>query len=113
MMPPCSVHSAKSPCAHTPSNFSKYAPRSLAPSGSFKKPTGRDGKDFVQTNSPFPRGSDAPPSSKMSTAMPSPLHCNSPAYTGNSGLPRAKQEMRSVPPEMDATGMPGFTSRAK
>ena len=114
-MPPCSVNSAKSPWAHTPGNLSKYAPRYCVPSGSFQKPIGRDGKDFVQTSSPLPRASGKPLSSNTSTAMPRPLHCSSPSWTGSIGLPRAKHDTMSVPPEMEARAMSAgkfrYTSR--
>src|SRR6185503_1234450 len=35
--------------------------------------------------------------------MPRPRHCSSPRYTGRSGLPSAKHEIRSVPPAIDAS----------
>src|SRR3990167_8524501 len=59
-----------------------------------------DGNACVHTSSPFSFWMLWPSSSKMSTAMPRPLHCNSPSITGRLGLPSAKQEMMSVPPEM-------------
>src|SRR5579859_503824 len=60
-----------------------------------------EGKGFTHTSSPGSPRSGLPSSSQISTAMPRPRHWSSPGYTGSVGLPRAKQEMMSVPPEME------------
>src|ERR687883_616185 len=100
-MPPCSVHSAKSPWCHTPGKRSKYAARYLRPSGSFQNMIGMDGKGRVHTNSPFrPGGRLRPVSSHTSTAMPSPGPWISPRHTGLIGMPSTKHDTMSVPPEM-------------
>ena len=40
--------------------------------------------------------------------MPRPRHCISPRHTGKSGEPSAKQEMMSVPPEIDDSWTSGL-----
>ena len=60
---------------------------------------------FVLEMSDCPPGvprTDLPASSKTSTAMPRPRACSSPRQTGPVGSPSAKQEMMSVPPEIEA-----------
>ena len=61
-----------------------------------------EGKGCVHTSSPDSPRTGRPASSKTSTAMPRPKACNSPRRTGPMGLPSAKQEMMSVPPEIEA-----------
>ncbi len=70
-----------------------------------------EGKGFTQTSSPGAPRSGLPSSSQISTAMPRPRHCNSPAYTGSVGFPKAKQEIMSVPPEMEERHSPELISR--
>ena len=60
-----------------------------------------DGKAEAQTSSPFLFITVFPSESNDWTSIPSPRHCNSPRWTGRIGFPRAKQEMISVPPEME------------
>ena len=45
------------------------------------------------------------------TAMPRPRHWISPRHTGRVGLPRAKQETMSVPPEMEDRQRSALMSR--
>ena len=101
MMPPRGVISHQSPWHQTFGYLAKYAARYLAPSGSFQKPTGIEGKGLVQTSSPFWLPTDLPFSSNTSTAMPRPLAWISPRHTAPAGLPRTKQETMSVPPAID------------
>src|SRR5262249_25890152 len=87
-----------------PGKRSKYAAWYLAPPGSFQKPSGIEGNGAVQTGSPLsllPAAIGLPPSSNASTFIPSPRHCSSPRHTGRVGQPSAKQDMMSVPPEID------------
>ena len=49
-------------------------------------------------------------SSNTSTFMPSARHWISPRHTGPVGLPSTKQEMMSVPPEIEASCTSRFTS---
>mgnify|MGYP006879259232 CR=1 FL=1 len=39
--------------------------------------------------------------SKLLILIPKPMHCNSPFLTGSVGFPRAKQDIISVPPEIE------------
>ena len=71
------------------------------PSGSFQNPTGMEGKGAVQTSSPFSATTALPSSFQTSTLMPRPRLWISPRQTGPMGLPSTKQEMMSVPPEME------------
>jgi hypothetical protein len=62
-----------------------------------------EGNGAEQTSSPFsPTARGRPSSSKTSTFMPSPRAWISPRQTGAIGLPSAKHETMSVPPEMEA-----------
>src|SRR5438552_16863696 len=67
------------------------------------------GNGLVQTSSPLAPSADLPCSSNTSTARPRPRAWISPRHTGPIGLPSTKQEMISVPPEIDARWMVAFT----
>ena len=92
-----------------PGKRSKYAARYFTPSGSFQKPIGMHGKGAVQTSSPFSPRTGWPSSFQTSTFSPSPRHCSSPRQTGSTGLPSAKHETMSVPPEIELSCTSDFT----
>ena len=79
--------------------------------GSFQKPIGMHGKGAVQTSSPFSPRTGWPSSFQTSTFSPSPRHCSSPRQTGSTGLPSAKHETMSVPPEIELSLHVGLHAR--
>jgi hypothetical protein len=100
--PPPGESSIRSPCVHIPGFCAKYASWKRAPSASPWNPSGRDGKGFRHTSSPTPGA--AASSLHDCTSRPRLRHWLSPRSTGRLGLPRTKQPMMSVPPEIDWRG---------
>ena len=79
----------------------KYAFLNLISFLSFQNFKGIDGKEFLQTSSPFLFFKDSPFSLKTSTFIPKPLFCISPRITGWYKFPKTKQETMSVPPDIE------------
>mmetsp|Transcript_20338 Transcript_20338/g.34644 ORF Transcript_20338/g.34644 Transcript_20338/m.34644 type:complete len:211 (+) Transcript_20338:559-1191(+) len=105
------VVSTRSPWYQVPEPPSKYAPRyfDLA-SSSPKKHTGAATKGARQTSSALLPTTGFPPSRSYAHASrPRPKACSSPLMTGRVGLPSAKQEQMSVPPEIEARLTSGLT----